>query len=47
MRMSTELEAQIAAWIAEQPAPRPSRSEAIRLLVQAGIGASRKPARWS
>jgi hypothetical protein len=39
MRMSAELETQIAAWIAEQDDPKPSRSEAIRLLTQAGLRA--------
>jgi hypothetical protein len=39
MRMSAELEAQIAAWITKQPDPKPSRSEAIRLLIQAGLAA--------
>jgi len=42
MRMSTELEAQIAAWIEEQPDPKPSRSEAIRLLIQAALSPRRR-----
>ena len=32
-----EVARQIEAWIASQPEPQPSRSEAIRLLVEKGL----------
>ena len=38
VRMPPELEAKIDAWIECQPDPRPSRSEAIRRLVEKGLG---------
>lgn len=37
IRMPPELEAAIAAWIERQPDPKPSRSEAIRRLVETGL----------
>jgi Arc/MetJ-type ribon-helix-helix transcriptional regulator len=37
VRMPPELEAAIDAWIERQPEPRPSRSEAIRRLVEKGL----------
>jgi Arc/MetJ-type ribon-helix-helix transcriptional regulator len=38
--MSAELEAKITAWIERQPDPRPSRSEAIRRLIERGLKAN-------
>jgi hypothetical protein len=35
-----DLLAELDAWIAQQPDPKPSRPEAIRRLVQLGIQAS-------
>jgi hypothetical protein len=35
--MPAELEAAITAWIDRQPDPKPSRSEAIRRLVEKGL----------
>jgi hypothetical protein len=35
--MPPELEARIAAWIERQVAPTPSRSEAIRRLIEKGL----------
>jgi hypothetical protein len=35
--MPPELEAAITAWIDQQPEPRPSRSEAIRRLIEKGL----------
>ena len=35
--MPAELEAAIAAWIDRQPDPKPSRSEAIRRLIEKGL----------
>jgi hypothetical protein len=37
--MPPELEAKIAAWIERHEAPKPSRSEAIRRLIERGLGA--------
>ena len=37
--MPPELEAAITAWIKRQPAPKPSRSEAIRRLIEKGLSA--------
>jgi hypothetical protein len=37
VRMPPELEAKITAWIEGQPEPRPSRSEAIRRLIERGL----------
>jgi Arc/MetJ-type ribon-helix-helix transcriptional regulator len=38
LRIPVELEARIAAWIERQPEPKPSRSEAIRRLIEKGLG---------
>ena len=38
VRMPPELEAAITAWIDRQPDPKPSRSEAIRRLIEMGLG---------
>jgi hypothetical protein len=35
--MPPELEAAITAWIDRQPDPKPSRSEAIRRLIEKGL----------
>jgi hypothetical protein len=40
VRMPPELEAKITAWIERQPEPKPSRSEAIRRLVERGLAAN-------
>lgn len=37
VRWSGELEAAITVWIARQPDPKPSRSEAIRRLIEKGL----------
>jgi Arc/MetJ-type ribon-helix-helix transcriptional regulator len=37
VRLPKELEAAIAAWIERQPEPKPSRSEAIRRLIEQGL----------
>ena len=37
VRWSDELDAAISAWIAHQPEPKPSRSEAIRQLIEKGL----------
>jgi hypothetical protein len=37
--MPPELEAAITAWINRQPDPKPSRSEAIRRLIEKGLEA--------
>ena len=42
--MPPELEAKIAAWIERQPEPKPTRSEAIRRLIEAGLRAAELPA---
>ena len=39
VRMPPELEAAITAWLERQPEPRPSRSEAIRRLIERGLAA--------
>jgi Arc/MetJ-type ribon-helix-helix transcriptional regulator len=39
VRWSDELDAAIAAWIDRQADPRPSRSEAIRRLIEKGLAA--------
>jgi Arc/MetJ-type ribon-helix-helix transcriptional regulator len=39
VRMPPELEAKIDAWIERQPNPKPSRSEAIRRLIDKGLTA--------
>jgi hypothetical protein len=37
VRIPVELEAKIAAWIDRQPDPKPSRSEAVRRLIDKGL----------
>ena len=37
MRLYPELEAKLMAWIERQPDPKPSRSEALRRLVEKGL----------
>jgi Arc/MetJ-type ribon-helix-helix transcriptional regulator len=37
VRWPDELEAAIAVWIDRQPDPKPSRSEAIRRLIEKGL----------
>jgi hypothetical protein len=37
--MPPELEAKIDAWIERQPEPKPSRSEAMRRLIERGLSA--------
>lgn len=37
MRLYPELEAALKAWIARQPDPKPSRSAALRRLVEKGL----------
>jgi metal-responsive CopG/Arc/MetJ family transcriptional regulator len=32
------MQAKLDAWIARQPDPKPSRSEAIRRLIESGLG---------
>jgi len=39
VRMPPELEAAITAWIERQPGPKPSRSEAMRRLIEKGLRA--------
>ena len=39
VRWSDELEARIGDWIERQPEPRPSRSAAIRQLIEKGLRA--------
>jgi len=38
LRMPAQLQAKISAWIGRQPEPRPSRSEAMRRLIEKGLG---------
>ena len=38
MRIPAELHAAVAAWIAGQPEPKPSRSEAVRRLLEKALG---------
>ena len=38
VRLPKALEAAITAWIDRQPDPKPSRSEAIRRLIEKGLG---------
>jgi metal-responsive CopG/Arc/MetJ family transcriptional regulator len=37
VRLPRELGTKLAAWIELQPAPKPTRSEAIRRLIEKGI----------
>jgi hypothetical protein len=39
MRLYPEMEAALNAWIERQPEPKPSRSEALRRLVEKGLAA--------
>jgi hypothetical protein len=39
LRLYPDLEAALNAWIARQPDPKPSRSEALRRLVEKGLEA--------
>jgi len=39
VRWPDELEAAITAWIDRQPDPKPSRSEAVRRLIEKGLAA--------
>jgi hypothetical protein len=41
LRLYPDMEAAIAAWIKRQPDPKPSRSEAIRRLIEKGMAADR------
>ena len=41
MRLYPELEAKLMAWIERQPDPKPSRSEALRRLVEKGLQAEK------
>ena len=42
VRMPPELEAKIDAWIEQQAQPKPSRSEAMRRLIEKGLKADPK-----
>jgi Arc/MetJ-type ribon-helix-helix transcriptional regulator len=42
VRIPAELEAKLTAWIERQPDPKPSRSEAIRRLIERGLQADRR-----
>jgi hypothetical protein len=37
LRLYPDMEAAIAAWIDRQPHPKPSRSEALRTLIERGL----------
>ena len=39
LRLYPELEAALMAWVERQPDPKPSRSEALRRLVEKGLAA--------
>jgi hypothetical protein len=41
MRLYPEMEAALNAWIERQPDPKPSRSEAIRRLIEKGLDSDR------
>jgi Arc/MetJ-type ribon-helix-helix transcriptional regulator len=43
VRIPDELEAKITAWIERQPGLKPSRSEAIRRLIEKGLENRRGP----
>jgi len=43
LRLYPELERRIDAWLAARPDPKPSRPEAIRQLVEVGLGAPTQP----
>jgi len=38
VRIPAELDAKLRAWIERQPEPKPSRAEAIRRLIEKGLG---------
>jgi Arc/MetJ-type ribon-helix-helix transcriptional regulator len=38
VRIPAELEAKLTAWIESQSDPKPSRAEAIRRLIEKGLG---------
>lgn len=42
VRIPAQIGAAIAAWIELQPGPKPSRSEAIRRLIEEGLGSERR-----
>jgi Arc/MetJ-type ribon-helix-helix transcriptional regulator len=42
VRLPKALEAAITAWIDRQPDPKPSRSEAIRRLIEKGLDSQAK-----
>jgi len=42
LRIPVELEAKITAWIERQADPKPSRSEAIRRLIERGLSGREK-----
>jgi hypothetical protein len=39
VRIPADLDAKLIAWIERQPAPKPSRAEAIRRLMEKGLEA--------
>jgi hypothetical protein len=43
--MPPELEAAITAWIERQADPKPSRSEAIRRLIESGLNVGQRSAK--
>jgi hypothetical protein len=45
LRLYPDLEAKLAAWIAKQQDPKPSRPEAIRRLVELGLAVKQAPGR--
>ncbi len=38
VRIPAELDAKLVAWIERQPEPKPTRAEAIRRLIEKGLG---------
>jgi hypothetical protein len=38
VRIPADLDAKLTAWIERQPDPKPSRAEAIRRLIERGLG---------
>jgi hypothetical protein len=45
VRLYPEMEAALAAWIDGQPKPKPSRSEAVRRLIEKGLADRKGKAR--
>jgi hypothetical protein len=43
VRLPIEVQAAIGAWIERQPEPKPTRSEAIRQLIERGLDADQPP----